>query len=46
MGGGGGIESRGGGVVGKLGGDFGELVKESCWGGVRIVLWGRCVGLG
>ncbi len=33
-------------VVGKLGEDFGELVKESYAGGVRIVMWGRCVGLG
>ncbi len=41
-----GLEGKRGGVVGKLGGDFGELVKESCVDEVRIVWWGRCVGLG
>ncbi len=32
--------------MGKLGGDFGELVKESWVGEVRIVMLSRCVGLG
>lgn len=33
-------------VMGKLGIEFGELVKEGCGGEVRIVWGGRCVGLG
>ncbi len=41
-----GVWVKKGAVVGKLGGDFGELVKESCVGEVRIVWWGSCVGLG
>lgn len=32
--------------MGKLGGDFGELVKEGCVGEVSVVEWSRCVGLG
>ncbi len=41
-----GLEGKRAGLVPKLGGDFGELVKESCVDEVRILWSGSCVGLG